>query len=64
VDWTKRFDMDVWYVENRSVLLDLRILIKTVQVVLKRDGISKEGHATMTRFTGSEPIRYERQKAA
>lgn len=54
VDWDERFDMDVWYVDNHSLLLDLRILWLTVLTVLRRDGVSAEGHATMPEFLGSE----------
>ena len=43
----------MWYVDNRSLLLDLRILLLTAARVLAREGISQEGHATMERFTGS-----------
>lgn len=54
VDWTSRLEMDVWYVENRNFLLDLRILVGTVLVVLKRQGVSAEGHVTMPEFQGQE----------
>jgi len=47
VSWEERLAMDVWYVDNRSWRLDLRILWRTVQAVLKREGISAEGHVTM-----------------
>ncbi len=47
--------MDVWYVENQSLLLDLKILWKTVAVVFQRKGVSSEGHATMEKFQGSGP---------
>lgn len=47
VDWDERLAMDVWYVENRSVLLDTKILIKTASQVLRREGITAEGNATM-----------------
>jgi lipopolysaccharide/colanic/teichoic acid biosynthesis glycosyltransferase len=47
VNWDERLAMDVWYVDNRSPLLDLRILLRTVAVVLRRKGISGEGTATM-----------------
>ena len=53
VDWDTRFEMDVWYVENWSLLLDLKILFLTVKTVLKRDGVSAEGHVTMPEFMGS-----------
>jgi sugar transferase EpsL len=52
VGWEERFVLDTWYVDNRSLLLDLRILLMTVGSVLARHGISQEGHATMPRFTG------------
>jgi lipopolysaccharide/colanic/teichoic acid biosynthesis glycosyltransferase len=48
--WEERLEMDVWYVENRSLLLDLRILLMTVRSVLGREGISAGGHATVERF--------------
>lgn len=51
--WTNRLELDVWYVENRSFLLDLRILVSTLKKVLLGDGISAEGTATMTRFRGT-----------
>ncbi|MCK9997059.1 MAG: sugar transferase [Candidatus Krumholzibacteria bacterium] len=53
VDWDERLAMDVWYVENQSMWLDLRILVKTVSKVVRRDGISQDGQATMERFRGS-----------
>jgi sugar transferase EpsL len=53
-DWEERLEMDVWYVENRTFLLDLRILLRTVLAVLRREGISREGHATAPKFGGSE----------
>ena len=51
--WEEKFEMDVWYVDNYSFLLDLRILLMTVEQVLKRKGISAEAHATMPRFQGT-----------
>lgn len=53
VDWDQRLEMDVWYVDNRSVWLDFKILLMTVVKVIRRDGISQEGQATMERFRGS-----------
>jgi len=52
-DWDTRLEMDVWYVEHRSLWLDLRILARTVWSVLTRDGVSAEGQATVERFQGS-----------
>lgn len=53
LSWEERFALDVEYVEKQSLGLDLRIIAKTVGAVLRRDGISAEGEATMTEFTGS-----------
>lgn len=53
LDWPARLALDVWYVEHRSFLLDLRILALTVVRVLRRDGIAQAGTDTMHRFTGS-----------
>ncbi len=53
VDWEDRFALDVWYVENRSLWLDLKILWKTVVTVLRREGISAEDAVTMPEFMGS-----------
>ncbi|MBY8974413.1 sugar transferase [Rhodobacteraceae bacterium NNCM2] len=55
LDWPERFAHDVWYVDNRSFLLDLRILLMTVTSALRRDGINAEGEATMTPFLGNDP---------
>lgn len=54
ISWEEKFELDVWYVENRSLWLDLQILWKTVMKVVKKDGISADGEATMTKFTGSQ----------
>jgi lipopolysaccharide/colanic/teichoic acid biosynthesis glycosyltransferase len=51
--WDDQLDMDVWYVDHRSLRLDLKILGKTASTVVKRDGISQEGHATRPEFPGS-----------
>ncbi|UFH48244.1 sugar transferase [Pseudomonas sp. KNUC1026] len=53
IKWKDRFELDVWYVDNRTMWLDLKILMLTVKKVLMRDGIHQEGSATMSRFTGS-----------
>ena len=52
--WPQKFELDVWYVENRSLWLDIRILWLTVRSVLRRDGISAAGAATMPAFTGNQ----------
>lgn len=54
VAWDRRFEYDVEYVDNRSIGLDLKILVETVTTVLKRSGISQEGHVTMTKFSGQK----------
>lgn len=51
--WEARLEQDVWYVEQRSFLLDMRILVRTVRQVCVADGIAQPGHATMPRFMGS-----------
>lgn len=54
ISWEEKFKLDTWYVENQSTVLDLKIMLKTVQKVIAKDDISAEGEATMTRFTGSK----------
>jgi lipopolysaccharide/colanic/teichoic acid biosynthesis glycosyltransferase len=54
LSWADKFEFDVWYVENQSLALDLRILWLTLDRVLRRDGISAEGHATMEPFHGNK----------
>lgn len=54
ISWEDKFKLDVWYVDNRSFWLDLKILFLTVKKVLVRDGISGEGEVTMSRFTGTD----------
>ncbi len=54
ITWEQKFDLDVWYVDHGSFVLDLRILWLTVIKVLKREGISAEGFETMPEFAGSE----------
>ena len=50
--WEQKFDLDVWYVDNRSLWLDLVILYRTVRMVISGTGISQVGHATAERFRG------------
>lgn len=52
ISWEEKFRLDVWYVDNRSFWLDLKILLMTVKRVLIRDGISGSGEVTMSKFTG------------
>ena len=49
----RKFALDVWYVENRNIWLDLKIIWLTIRKVFKREGISAAGEATMSKFTGS-----------
>lgn len=55
ISWEQKFALDVWYVDNHSLWLDIKILWLTVKKVLVRDGISAAGEATMPKFTGSRP---------
>ncbi|TWC18888.1 lipopolysaccharide/colanic/teichoic acid biosynthesis glycosyltransferase [Pseudomonas sp. SJZ101] len=54
LSWPEKFELDVWYVENRSFWLDLQIIALTVKKVMKKDGISASGEATMSKFTGNK----------
>lgn len=53
LSWPERFEHDVWYVDNLSLALDVRILICTISKIVLREGIAQPGHATMEKFTGS-----------
>ena len=53
LSWEQKFALDVWYVDNRSLALDIKILFMTMAKVVRRDGISAEGEATMPLFTGN-----------
>jgi lipopolysaccharide/colanic/teichoic acid biosynthesis glycosyltransferase len=52
ISWEEKFKLDVWYVDNHSFFLDLKILILTIKKIFIREGISAEGVATMNKFTG------------
>jgi len=52
VTWEEKFELDVWYVDHRSFLLDLKILLLTVVKVLKSEGVSQDRHVTAEKFTG------------
>ena len=52
ISWEEKFAFDIWYVENRSLALDIRIIAATVKKVAAREGISAEGEATMPEFRG------------
>lgn len=53
ISWEDKFNLDVWYVDNQSFWLDIKILFLTVKKVLVKDGISQEGHVTMSKFQGA-----------
>lgn len=55
ISWEDKFKLDVWYVDNCTLWLDIKILFLTVKKVFVREGISAAGEATMSKFTGSEP---------
>ena len=56
LSWDERFALDVWYVDNRSFWLDTKIVFLTIWQVLRSDGITADGEATMSKFTGSREI--------
>ena len=53
ISWEEKFELDVWYVDNRTLWLDIKILFLTVKKVFVKEGISAEGHVTIEPFTGS-----------
>lgn len=53
ISWAKKFELDVWYVDNVSLMTDLKVIFITIKKVLVRDGISQEGQATMEAFNGN-----------
>jgi lipopolysaccharide/colanic/teichoic acid biosynthesis glycosyltransferase len=61
LSWEDRFDLDVWYVDHRSLWLDLRILFRTVRKVVLGEGVSQPGHETAAEFTGSPASTHPRQ---
>lgn len=54
ISWEEKFKLDTWYVENQSVWLDFKIMLKTVKKVLAKDDINAENDATMPKFSGNE----------
>lgn len=56
VAWEEKFKMDVWYTRNISFITDVKVIIDTVKVVLKRDGISSDTSATMEEFMGTKEV--------
>lgn len=53
ISWTKKFELDIWYVDNISFRTDLKVITQTIRGVLKREGISQEGQSTMEPFNGN-----------
>jgi lipopolysaccharide/colanic/teichoic acid biosynthesis glycosyltransferase len=53
ISWQEKFALDVWYVENRSLALDVKIILLTIKKTLAREGVSARGEATMPRFLGT-----------
>ena len=53
ISWEKKFELDTWYVNNQSLWLDFKIMLKTVKKVIAKDDISADGEATMIKFTGT-----------
>jgi sugar transferase EpsL len=56
ISWEEKFKLDVWYVDNQSLELDIKIIALTLLKILKREGISAAGHATMSEFMGPERV--------
>jgi lipopolysaccharide/colanic/teichoic acid biosynthesis glycosyltransferase len=54
ISWKKKFELDVWYVDNRSILLDAKIIFLTISKVFRRSGINSSSEETMPEFTGAE----------
>lgn len=59
LSWEERLELDVWYVDNRSFWLDIKIIFLTAIKVLRREGISAEGYATMPEFMGEQRDKYQ-----
>ena len=57
LSWDERFELDVFYVDNQSLWMDIKILFLTVYKVFKREGVSEKGHVTMSKFTGNESMK-------
>jgi lipopolysaccharide/colanic/teichoic acid biosynthesis glycosyltransferase len=53
ISWSEKFKLDVWYVDNRSLAVDLKIIALTIRKIIIKEGISAQGEATMTRFMGN-----------
>lgn len=60
IGWDEKFKLDTWYVENQSVWLDFKIMLKTVKKVIAKDDINEAGEATMSKFTGTNKKEVDR----
>ncbi len=56
ITWDEKFDLDVWYVDNRSIWLDIKILWLTINKVFIRDGVNQTNHVTMQKFKGNPDV--------
>jgi lipopolysaccharide/colanic/teichoic acid biosynthesis glycosyltransferase len=56
ISWDEKLNLDVWYVNNRSFWLDIKIILMTIKKVIARDDISAQGEATVAKFTGSKEL--------
>jgi sugar transferase EpsL len=56
ISWNEKFSLDVWYVDNHTIWLDIKIILLTVKKVITRDGISASNDATMPAFTGNNDL--------
>ncbi len=54
ISWDQKFALDVWYVDHRALMLDLKIIFKTIETVLRRSGVSADNHVTMPEFFGAD----------
>ncbi len=54
LSWEEKFDMDIWYTQNVTLITDIKIIFTTIKAVFKREGISHQGSATMEEFTGTK----------
>lgn len=54
ISWNSKFELDVWYVDNRSLWLDIRVIAQTLLKVIRKDGISASGEVTMPKFSGQQ----------
>ncbi|MBI1449723.1 sugar transferase [Acinetobacter sp. AC1-2] len=61
IGWEEKFKLDTWYVENRSLWLDFKIMLQTVKKVIAKDDINQAGEATMSKFTGSAEKEIEKK---